>query len=267
MKIVCLVKQVPNTAEIKIDKETNTLIRDGVENIINPDDLAGVEEALKLKERYGGTVTTVTMGPKLAVDMLEELYAMGVDKAVLLTDRAFAGSDTLATSTILSSYLKTIEFDLIIAGYQAIDGDTAQVGPQVAELLKIPQATYLQKIIEVKDGRLIVEKKYETYFETLAVKLPCLVTTLADMNEPRLCNAWDIWSLDQKEIAYISFDDLDLNKDNIGLAGSPTKVRKTFPRPVLERSPIEELSPEEAADKILAKIYPYIEVIKWKEMS
>ena len=262
MKIVCLVKQVPNTAEIKIDKETNTLIRDGVENIINPDDLAGVEEALKLKKQYGGTVTTLTMGPKLALDMLQELYARGVDECILLSDRAFAGSDTLATSTILSSYLNKIDYDLIIAGYQAIDGDTAQVGPQVAELLGIPQATYLQKILKISDGYIYVEKKYETYFETLKVKLPCLVTTLADMNVPRLCNAWDIWSLDEKEIKIVTFEQLDIDKEKIGLAGSPTKVRKTFPRPVLEKSLKEQLSPEEAADKILAKIYPYIEVLK-----
>lgn len=262
MDIIVLVKQVPDTAEIQIDKETNTLIREGVENITNPDDLAGVEEALRLKEKYGGTVTTVTMGPPQAKEMLQELYARGVDECVLLTDRKFAGSDTLATSTIISSYLKTRKFDLIIAGYQAIDGDTAQVGPQVAELLDIPQATYLQKIVEVKDGKLIVEKKFESYYQTLAVEMPCLVSTLADMNSPRYMNAWDIWDSPDKEVTEVTFDDLKVNPDEIGLNGSPTKVKATFTRPVAQKSPVEELTPEEAAKKVAQLIYPYIEVNK-----
>ncbi|HBT59207.1 MAG TPA: electron transfer flavoprotein subunit beta [Acholeplasmataceae bacterium] len=260
MNIVVLVKQVPDTSEIKIDKETNTLIRTGVKSIINPDDLAGIEEALKLKKTYGGTVSVVTMGPKQAEMMLRELYSRGVDQTYLISDRKFAGSDTLATSTILSSFLKTLSFDLIIAGYQAIDGDTAQVGPQVAELLGIPQATYLQEIVSYQSNRLIVKKRTKHEIQTLRVKTPCLITTLSDMNKPRYMNAYDIFNSSDKEVQLITFDDLNVDETKVGLKGSPTWVKKTFVKPVVQKSPVEVMEPEEAAKLIAKKIYPYIEV-------
>lgn len=262
MDIFVLVKQVPDTTEMKIDKETNTLVRVGVPNICNPDDLAGVEEALKLKEKFGGTVTTVTMGPPQAEQMIRELYARGVDRAVLITDRAFAGSDTLATSTILSSYLKTQKFDLIIAGYQAIDGDTAQVGPQVAELLNIPQATYLKSIKSVEDNKIIVKKRYEDTIDTLEIELPCLISTVHDINEPRYMNAWQIFDCFDKEVEVVGNDTLKISPENIGLKGSPTKVKKSFPKQVVAKSPKEEMTPEKAAKKIAELIYPNIEVNK-----
>lgn len=266
MKILVLVKQVPDTQEITIDKETNTLNRENAKAITNPNDLAGVEEALRLKEKYGGTVTTITMGPNQAINMIRELYAMGIDHAVLLSDRNFGGSDTLATSTIISEFIKRFyaDFDLIIAGYQAIDGDTAQVGPQIAELLDIPQATYLQKIVEVTENNqaLIVEKRYEDHVDTLEVKLPCLVTTLVDMNRPRLMNAWDIYDAFNKEVEVITYEELPIDKSIIGLKGSPTKVSKTFTKQVTSKTPKEVLEPKEAAKKIAKIIYPYIEVNK-----
>lgn len=260
MKILVLVKQVPDTSAIKIDKETNTLIRTGVTNIINPDDLAGVEEALKLKERYGGTVTSITMGPLQAEAMLIELFAMGVDQGYLLSDRRFAGSDTWATSKILSSFIQTLDYDLIIAGYQAIDGDTAQVGPQVAEFLDLPQVTHLSEIIELDGNELVVVKKTDYELETLAVKLPSLITTRKEMNTPRQMNAFEIWNLDNKKAMIKTFDDLSISLSDIGLTGSPTKVKKTYTRPVTSKAPKVEMNEVEAAKKIVDLLYPYMEV-------
>ena len=262
MKIIVLVKQVPDTTEIKIDKETNTLIRAGVKSIINPDDLAGIEEALKLKALYGGTVTTVTMGPKQADKMIRTLYARGVDEAYLLSDRKFAGSDTWATSKILSTFIKTLDYDLIIAGYQAIDGDTAQVGPQVAEFLDIPQVTHVNQINEIKDHMITLEKSFEQETHVLRAQLPILITSIKTMNEPRLMNAFDIWETYDKDIHLITFDDLEIDKDQIGLLGSPTRVKKTYTKQVMQKSPKEHLEPEEAAKKIARLIYPYMEVSK-----
>lgn len=262
MNIIVLAKQVPDTTEIKIDKVTNTLIRTGVKNIINPDDLAGLEEALKLKALYGGTVTTVTMGPIHAKEMISSLYARGVDNSYLLTDRKFAGSDTWATSKILSTFIKTLEYDLIISGYQAIDGDTAQVGPQIAEFLDIPQITHIDKIIEFKDKKLTVEKAFEHETYVLRSTLPLLISTIRTMNEPRFMNAFDIWKTEDKEINIITFADLDLDEKHIGLNGSPTRVKKTYTKPVMQKSPKEVLEPAEAAKKIARLIYPYMEVSK-----
>ena len=260
MNIIVLVKQVPDTSAIKIDKETNTLIRVGVPNIINPDDLAGVEEALKLKACYGGKVTTITMGPTQAESMLHELFAMGVDEGYLLTDRRFAGSDTWATSRILSAFIERLDYDLIIAGYQAIDGDTAQVGPQVAEFLSLPQVTHLHEVVGLEGQELIVVKKTDYEYETLAVHLPALITTRKEMNAPRQMNAFDIWNLDQKKVQIKTFDDLSLNLSDIGLAGSPTKVRKTYTRPVTSKAEKVVMEPDDAAKKIVELLYPYMEV-------
>jgi len=260
MNIIVLVKQVPDTTAIKIDKETSTLIRVGVPNIINPDDLAAVEEALVLKKRYGGKVTTVTMGPPQAESMLRELYALGVDEAYLLTDRRFAGSDTWATSRILSAFIADLEYDLIIAGYQAIDGDTAQVGPQIAEFLTIPQVTHLHKIIALEGNELIVEKQTDYDLETLGVTLPALVTARKEMNTPRFMNAFDIWTCFDKPINIKTFEDLKLDIKDIGLAGSPTKVRKTYTRPVMNKSPKVVMEPQDAAKKIIDLLYPHMEV-------
>ncbi|MBU1094079.1 MAG: electron transfer flavoprotein subunit beta/FixA family protein [Firmicutes bacterium] len=260
MNIIVLVKQVPDTTEIKIDKETNTLIRVGIPNIINPDDLAGVEEALKLKSLYGGTVTTITMGPLQAESMIRELYARGIDDAYLLSDKRFAGSDTWATSKILSTFIKTLEYDLIIAGYQAIDGDTAQVGPQIAEFLNIPQVTHLKQIKKIEGNQIFLDKAYEHETQTLSVELPLLVTTLKAMNTPRYMDAFHIWTAFDKEVKIIKFDDLDIDPRYIGLAGSPTRVKKTYTKQVVPKSPKEVLEPKDAAKKIFKLIYPYMEV-------
>ena len=178
MKIVVCIKQVPDTTVIKINPVTGTLIRDGVPSIMNPDDKGGLEAALQLKDKYGAHVTVITMGPPQADLILREAYAMGADKAILLTGREFGGADTLATSHTIAAALKNLEYDLIIAGRQAIDGDTAQVGPQIAEHLGLPQISYVAGL-EVKDGKYIVKKETEEGYQMLEVAGPALLTVLA----------------------------------------------------------------------------------------
>lgn len=255
MKTIVLVKQVPDTTEMSVDKETGTLNRQGVPTIINPDDLAGVETALRLKEQYGGEVHVLSMGPRQADSMLRELYSRGVDKCTLLSDKRFAGSDTWATSTILANAIRTIPFDLIIAGRQAIDGDTAQVGPQVAEFLDIPQATYIEKVLDVHDNKLRVQKAYETESLIQDIDLPCLITTLSETVTPRYMNAYDIFAIGEKPIDILTYDDLSLEAGTTGLKGSPTKVRKTFVKPFnKETEIIRPETPEAAAEAILMRL-------------
>ena len=247
MNIIVLVKQVPDTTEMKIDPIHGTLIRTGVPSIINPDDMAGIEAALSLKDTYGGTITAVSMGPLQAERMLREILGRGVDQAVLLSDAKFAGADTWATSTTLAAWLKTQKFDLIIAGRQAIDGDTAQVGPQVAEKLGIPQVSYVEAIEDCDGTWLRLSKAYEEDSELLEVKLPALITTLSTMNRDRGMNAVDAWAAYDKPLTLVRFSDLDLSESDVGLKGSPTQVKKTFTRSLEAASLKSDLSPEDAA--------------------
>ena len=228
MKIIVCIKQVPNTTEIKIDPITNTLKRDGVPSIINPDDKTAIEAALQLKEKCGATVTVITMGPMQAEKALREALAMGADEAFLLSDRAFAGSDTLATSTILAAAIKKLGADVVFCGRQAIDGDTAQVGPQISEHLDIPQITYAAAIdYNAERGALVVKRQFEDRYQTLEVKDQCLITILSTLDQPRYMNVWDIVDQDQKEIGIITFADIEVDPATIGLKGSPTKVKST----------------------------------------
>ncbi|NLP30987.1 MAG: electron transfer flavoprotein subunit beta/FixA family protein, partial [Clostridiales bacterium] len=183
MKIVVCLKQVPDTNEVKIDPKTGTLIREGVPSIINPDDKNALEEALVLKEENGAHVTVVSMGPPQAEAALREALAMGADEAILVSDRAFAGADTLATSNALAGALRQLDYDIIFAGRQAIDGDTAQVGPEIAEHLGLPQVTYVEEV-KVNGNELEVRRAWEDGYETLTVKTPVLLTAIKELNEP-----------------------------------------------------------------------------------
>lgn len=243
-------KQVPNTNEIKIDPVTNTLKREGVPSIINPDDKAALEAALTLKEQTGGTVTAVCMGPPQAEIALREALAMGADRAVLATDRAFAGSDTLATSTILAAVVKKVGFGLIIAGRQAIDGDTAQVGPQLSEHLDLPLATYVTDV-KINGDTARVKRQFEDRYQILDVKLPAVLTVLSTMNKPRYMSVNGIVDQQEKEVEYISVKDVEINLDNIGLKGSPTKVKATFNKQLNAAHELVELEPQEAARVIV----------------
>jgi electron transfer flavoprotein beta subunit len=252
MKIIVCIKQVPNTTEIKIDPITNTLKRDGVPSIINPDDKTAIEAALQLKEKCGATVTVITMGPSQAEKALREALAMGADEAFLLTDRAFAGSDTLATSTILAAAIKKLGADVVFCGRQAIDGDTAQVGPQISEHLGIPQITYAAAIdYNAEKGSLIVKRQFEDRYQTLEVKGQCLITILSTLDTPRYMNVWDIIGQDEKEIGIITFNDIEVDPAAIGLKGSPTKVKSTATKQFDKTIETLELDPESAAKAIV----------------
>lgn len=254
MKIVVCIKQVPDTNEVKLDPVTGTLIRDGVPSIMNPDDKAGLEAALSIKDSVGAEVTVISMGPLQADAVLREALAMGADNAYLVSDRAFGGADTLATSTTLAAAIKKLEYDLIITGRQAIDGDTAQVGPQISEHLGIPNVSYAEDI-RVEDEFVIVKRQYEDRYHTIKVKMPCLITALGEMNQPRYMTPGGIFdAYREKEVVVWTRQDLEVEDDAIGLKGSPTKVAQSFPKSVKPAGTKVALDAEESADYIMEKL-------------
>lgn len=229
MKIIVCIKQVPETTSVKIDPETHTLIREGVKSIINPFDMNAIETALQIKEHHSGQVIAISMGPPQAEEALREAISLGVDDAILLCDKAFAGADTLATSYTLSMGIKKIgKFDLIICGKQSIDGDTAQVGPELAEYLDIPQICWVRKIIEIKDHTLRVERVLEDGYEVVETQLPALLTVGREINEPRLPSLRGKLIAKKKEISIWGTQELGISPKDVGLAGSPTQVIRTF---------------------------------------
>ncbi|MFH1678742.1 MAG: electron transfer flavoprotein subunit beta/FixA family protein [Candidatus Omnitrophota bacterium] len=230
MNIIVCIKQVPETTEVKINPQTNTLIREGVKSIINPFDMYAIEEAVRLKERFGGKVTVLTMGPPQAEGALREAVAIGCDEGVLLSDRAFAGSDTLATSFTLSCAIRKIEggFDLILCGKQASDGDTAQVGPGVSVHLDIPQVTYVKKIEQIIDGVARVERMTEEGYEIIELALPALFTVVKEINEPRIPGLRGMMRAKKAMITHWGAKNIQADAGRVGLAGSPTQVLKIF---------------------------------------
>ena len=254
MNIVVCIKQVPNTNEVKLDPVTGTLIREGVPSIINPDDKAGLEAALRLKDAEGAHVTGLTMGPPQADAALREALAMGADEAILVTDRAFGGADTLATSTTIAAALKTLDFDLIITGRQAIDGDTAQVGPQIAEHLGIPNVSYAEEI-KVEGNSLVVKRQYEDRYHTIKVQMPCLITALSELNQPRYMTPGGIFdAYREKEVKVITRADLTVDDTSIGLKGSPTRVWQTFTKSLKAAGTLVQLDAEDSAEYMLDRL-------------
>lgn len=229
MKIIVCVKQVPDTTEVKLDPKTGRLIRDGVPSIINPDDKNALEQALTIKdENPGTTVTVVSMGPPQADVAMREALAMGADEAILICGREFAGSDTWATSYIIATAIKKIgDYDLILCGRQAIDGDTAQVGPQIAEQLGIPQITYVQKL-RIEGSEVIAERALEDGYAVVSAKMPVLLTAINELNTPRYMTPQGIFEAYEKEVKIWGFNDVPVDEAKIGLKGSPTNVNKTF---------------------------------------
>ncbi|MCM8778940.1 MAG: electron transfer flavoprotein subunit beta/FixA family protein [Candidatus Omnitrophica bacterium] len=266
MNIIVCIKQVPDTTEVKIDPRTNTLIREGVASIINPFDMYALEEGIRLKEKYAGKVIVITMGPPQAEEALREAISLGVDEAILITDRALAGSDTWATSFTLAKAIEKIgKFDLVICGKQAIDGDTAQVGPGISAHLNIPQVTYVKKIEEIKfsatgyrqqaigSNTLIarVQRMMEEGYEVIEVPLPCLITVVKEINEPRLPSLKGKLRARNASITKWRIDDLGLDKQDVGLEGSPTRVVKIFTPPPRKGGQILQGNTQEVVEKLV----------------
>jgi len=252
MNIIVCIKQVPDTTNVRIDPETNTLVRAGVQSIINPFDMYAIEEAIRLKEKFGGLVTVLTMGPPQAEEALREAISLGADEAVLVSDRAFAGSDTWATSYTLSKTIgKLAKFDLLICGKQAIDGDTAQVGPGIAAFLDIPQITFVKKIEDIKDSVIRAERMTEEGYDIVESPLPCLITVVKEINEPRLPSLKGKMRAKKVEIRKLEAKDLDADPDSLGLKGSPTKVVKIFTPPPRKGGQILEGEAKDVSAKLV----------------
>jgi len=254
MNIIVCIKQVPDTTDVRIDPETNTLIRSGVACIVNPFDMYAVEEGIRLKEKFGGKVIVITMGPPQAEAALRETVSLGADEAILVSDRAFAGSDTWATSYTLSKVVSKIQgYDLVICGKQAIDGDTAQVGPGISAHLDIPQITYVKKIEEVDLQKRVMraERMTEEGYEIIESPLPCLITVVKEINEPRLPSLKGKMRAKSAEIKKWEAKDLDVDPGLIGLDGSPTKVVKIFTPPPRKGGQILQGDAKEISEKLV----------------
>ncbi len=232
IKIVVCVKQVPGTTEIKIDPDTNTLIREGVENIINPFDCYAVEEAVRIKERFEGEnveAVAITMGPPQSVEILKEAISVGVDNAVLLSDRAFAGADTWATAATLARAINKIEdCRLIILGKQTLDGDTGQVGPELAQKMNIPFIGYVSSILEIDKNKMKVKRLMEDRYETFEVNLPAAISVVKDINVPRVPSLRGKMKAKNAEIPVWDAQKLEADENEVGLSGSYTQVVKIF---------------------------------------
>ncbi|MGV1099260.1 electron transfer flavoprotein subunit beta/FixA family protein [Thiovibrio sp. JS02] len=229
MKIIVCVKQVPDAKDVRLDPKTNTLARDGVQSIMNPYDRHALEEAVRLKEKHGGTVTVVSMGPPQAEAMLREAVSCGADEIVLVSDRAFAGADTWATTYTLSMAIRKLDdFDLILCGKQAIDGDTAQVGPGLAERLRIPFVAYVRKIRECDGKAMQVERLMDDGYDLLEVPLPALFTVVKEINEPRIPSLKGKMKAKSIQLTVLNAGDIEADPEQLGLKGSPTQVVKVF---------------------------------------
>ena len=256
MRIIVCAKQVPDTNEVKIDPVKGTLIRDGVPSILNPDDANALEAALQIKDANPDTViSVVSMGPPQACYMLRECLAMGADEAYLLSSRAFGGADTCSTSTTIAAGIRKIaDYDLIFAGRQAIDGDTAQVGPQMARRLGLPVVTYVQKIRELKEGSVVVERQLEDGYEVIECKTPCVLTAVKELNEPRYMSIPGIVDAYDKEITIWNENDVNLDPSYCGLKASPTQVFRSFTPPPKGKGEMLEGTVSEMVDTLVAKL-------------
>ena len=251
MDIIVCIKQVPDTQDIELDPETNILIREGVASIINPFDTYAIEEGLRIKERLGGKITVLSMGPLQVKTALREAISLGADETILVSDRAFVGSDTLATSYVLAKAIEKIgRFDLIICGKQAMDGDTGQVGPGISIHLNIPQVTFVKKIESIESGEIRLERMTETGYEVMEVSLPMLITVVKEINEPRLPSLRGKLRAKKAEIEIWDADSLGVDRKRLGLDGSPTQVIKTFTPPPREGGKLLKGEIQEVAEKL-----------------
>jgi electron transfer flavoprotein beta subunit len=255
LNIIVCIKQVPDTTEVDIDLETGRLKREEVSATINPFDEYTIEEGLRLKERFGGNVKALTMGPPMAESTLRNALALGCDEAWLATDRVFAGADTLATSYSLALCIKKISpYDIIICGLKTTDGDTGQVGPELANYLGIPHICYVNKILEASEGRIRVTRMLDEGVETLETSLPVLITVTKEINQPRLATLRGRLNARKAEVNQITSQDLDGDPSRFGLEGSATRVIKVFTPTQPSGGEIMEGSPDELVEKMLEKL-------------
>jgi electron transfer flavoprotein beta subunit len=256
MKILVCIKQVPGTNKVEVDPVTGVLKRDGVDSKMNPYDLYALETALKLKESNGGSVAVISMGPPQAKQIITEAFAMGADEGVLLSDRKFGGSDVLATSYTLSQGIAQLgQFDLILCGKQTTDGDTAQVGPEMAEYLNIPSISNVKKLIEIEESQITVEMDMANTVEIAKLPFPCLLTVDKDIYQPRLPSYVKKMETKNREIKVISFSDLqDQDEKKYGLNGSPTQVQRIFPPEANKHRELWNDTQEDIPEKLFNKI-------------
>ncbi|NWF76626.1 MAG: electron transfer flavoprotein subunit beta/FixA family protein [Nitrospirae bacterium] len=254
MKIVVCIKQVPDTAEVKINPETGTLIREGVPSIINPFDMHALEAGIQIKEKVGGKVTVITMGPPQAETALRDAISIGADEGVLISDKEFAGSDTWATSYTLSKAIDKIGADIILCGKQAIDGDTAQVGPETAEFLNIPHISYVKKIEEINENIIRVQRMMDEGYDIVESTMPVLLTVVKEINEPRLPSLKGKMAAKKALIQKWGQSDIQAEKDNIGIKGSPTQVKNIFSPEARSDRKMLVGSPEEQVEALLQEL-------------
>ncbi len=255
MNIVVCLKQVPGTTEVKIDPLKNTLIRQGIKSIVNPFDAYALEEGVRLKERYTGKVTAISMGPPQAVDMLRDAISTGADETVLLSDMAFAGADTWATAYTLGKAVRKINnFNLVICGRQTLDGDTGQVGPELAEMLGIPFIAYVSKVEEIKDGKIRVQRMAEDGYETIETTLPAVITVVKEINTPRLPSFRGMTKAKTAQIPTWKVEDIGAEKENVGLTGSATQVVKIFFPQRVQKAEMFKGDAETQVNTLVAKL-------------
>lgn len=255
MEIIVCVKQVPGSTDIKIDPKTNTLVRDSADAVINPFDAHAIEAGVALKDKYSGSVTVLSMGPPQASEAIKQAVGVGADKGILVSDREFAGADTLATSYTLSVAVQKIgSYDLIVCGKQTLDGDTGQVGPELAHHLGVPCVTYIRKIVDVKDGLMKAERLVEEGYEVVAFPLPAVITVVKELNDPRLPSIRGLMAAKKAEVPAWTAADIEADKDRIGMNGSPTQVVKTFTPTREKQSVMFEGEPEQQVGGLVAKM-------------
>ena len=259
MKIIVCIKQVPDAKDVRLDPETNTLAREGVESIINPYDQHALEAGVSIKEALGGEVTVISMGPPQAEEVLRQAIACGADNGALVSDRSFAGADTWATSYTLAKAIAALgDFDLIICGKQAIDGDTAQVGPGLAMRLGIPYATCIQKIRDAEESAIVMERMMDDGYDVLKSGLPLLISVVKDINQPRVPSLKGKMKAKKAEIKMLNAQDIDADKACIGLPGSPTQVVRVFPPEPRGERAILSGSIDEQVEQLVDRLKPYL---------
>ncbi|UCB49542.1 MAG: electron transfer flavoprotein subunit beta/FixA family protein [Deltaproteobacteria bacterium] len=257
MRIIVLVKQVPDTTEVKLDPKTGSLIREGIESIINPDDRHALEAAIRLKEAHGGEIIVMSMGPPQAIDAISEALGMGADEGILLSDKAFAGADTWATSLTLGKAIEKVgDYDLVICGRQAIDGDTAQIGPQVADYLELPQMTYVFEIEQIDKKSMIVKRRLEDGFERVQCNLPAVITAIGEFNAPRYAIVGRLIDAckEKAPIKIWNAADIGVQTRDVGLEGSLTHVIKTFAPKVKRETEMLEGNTKEVVASLIGKL-------------